>query len=98
MGIKYVRDICGNELAADALAFSPEADVISVNAPLGWAVQVIRPPRLLPAQSAGLVRGPMVNPQGGPMVSMTCSEACAQQAQQAMSDELASIYRKMAMR
>lgn len=94
MGIKYVCDICGNELVADALAFSPEADVISVNAPPGWVVQVMRPPRLMPAQSPGQIQGPTVNPQGGPMVSMTCSEACAQQAQQAIIDEFARLYKE----
>ena len=98
MGIKHVCDICGNELAADALAFSPEADVISVNAPLGWVVQVMRLPHLLPAQSSGQIQVPMVNPQGGPFVSMTCTEACAQRAQQAMMDELARVYKEAARR
>ena len=94
MGIKYVCDICGNELVADAIAYSQEADVISVNAPPGWVVQVVRLPRLLPPQSPGQVQGPVVNPQGGPMVSMTCSEACMQRAQKAMIDELARVYRE----
>ena len=91
MGIKYVCDICGNELAADAIAYAQEADTISVNAPPGWVVQVMRPPRLFPAQS-GQIQGPVVNPQGGPFISMTCSRACAQRAQQAMMEELARAY------